>query len=73
MTEPDGIFYALGYSGHGMQMSIHMGRVMAWVMGGDTKANPFAGLNWPVVPGHFGPPWFLPFVGMYYRYQDWRH
>jgi len=43
------------------------------VMGGDTAANPLAGLDWPVVPGHFGPPWFLPFVGMYYRYQDWRH
>jgi glycine/D-amino acid oxidase-like deaminating enzyme len=71
--ERDGIFYALGYSGHGTQMSVHMGRVMARVMGGDTKANPFAGLDWPVVPGHFGPPWFLPFVGMYYRYQDWRH
>lgn len=71
--ERDGIFYALGYSGHGTQMSVHMGEVMARVMGGETTANPFAGLTWPAVPGHFGPPWFLPFVGMYYRYQDWRH
>lgn len=71
--ERDGLFYALGYSGHGTQMSVHMGQAMARVMGGDAKANPFAGLDWPAVPGHFGPPWFLPFVGMYYRYQDWRH
>ncbi|PTM42116.1 FAD-binding oxidoreductase [Bosea sp. 124] len=71
--ERDGVFYALGYSGHGTQMSVHMGQIMARVMGGDVGANPLAGLDWPVVPGHFGPPWFLPLVGLYYRYQDWRH
>ena len=71
--ERDGVFYATGYSGHGTQMSVHMGQIMARVMGGDAAANPLAGLDWPVVPGHFGPPWFLPFVGAYYRYQDWRH
>lgn len=71
--ERDGVFYATGYSGHGTQMSVHMGQIMARVMGGETGANPLAGLDWPVVPGHFGPPWFLPLVGMYYRYQDWRH
>lgn len=71
--ERDGLFYALGYSGHGTQMSVHMGQAIARVMGGDAAANPLAGLDWPAVPGHFGPPWFLPFVGAYYRYQDWRH
>lgn len=71
--ERDGLFYALGYSGHGTQMSVHMGQAIARVMGGDTAANPLAGLDWPAVPGHFGPPWFLPFVGAYYRYQDWGH
>lgn len=71
--ERDGVFYALGYSGHGTQMSVHMGQIMARVMGGDVSANPLTGLAWPAVPGHFGPPWFLPFVGAYYRYQDWRH
>ena len=24
------------------------------------------------IPGHLGPPWFLPFVGVWYRYLDWR-
>ncbi len=71
--ERDGVFYSLGYSGHGTQMSVYMGQIMARVIGGDVRANPFAELDWPVVPAHFGPPWFLPFVGMYYRYQDWRH
>lgn len=71
--EHGGLFYALGFSGHGAQMSVHMGEVMATVMAGDAAANPFRALSWPPIPGHFGPPWFMPFVGAWYRYQDWRH
>jgi hypothetical protein len=25
---------------------------------------------WPAIPGHRGPPWFLPLVGAYYRIKD---
>jgi glycine/D-amino acid oxidase-like deaminating enzyme len=69
--EHDGLFYAMGYSGHGVQISVHMGQQMAAVMAGDAAANPLRDLTWPAVPGHFGPPWFLPFVGAYYRMKDW--
>ena len=69
----DGVFYSMGYSGHGVQMSVHMGSVMVAVMDGNAQANPWRGLDWPAVPGHFGTPWFLPLVGAYYRYQDNRH
>jgi glycine/D-amino acid oxidase-like deaminating enzyme len=68
--ERDGLFYATGYSGHGVQMSVHMGQVMAEVMGGRAEANPFRDLEWRPVPGHFGPPWFMPLVGLYYRFKD---
>ncbi len=71
--EHDGLFYAMGYSGHGAQMSVHMGQQMAAVLGGDASANPLRGLPWPAVPGHFGPPWFMPFVGAWYRLQDVLH
>jgi glycine/D-amino acid oxidase-like deaminating enzyme len=71
--EHEGVFYSMGYSGHGVQMSVHMGGVMADVMGGRAEANPWRNLDWPAVPGHFGTPWFLPLVGAYYRYQDSRH
>lgn len=60
----------MGYSGHGAQMSVHIGQKMAAVMAGDTDANPLRGLPWPPVFGHFGPPWFMPFVGAYYRFKD---
>ncbi|SEE42809.1 Glycine/D-amino acid oxidase [Rhizobiales bacterium GAS191] len=71
--EHEGLLYSMGYSGHGTQMSVHMGQVMAEVMNGRPDANPFRDLDWPAIPGHFGPPWFLPFVGAYYRLQDWLH
>lgn len=69
--ERDGLFYSTGYSGHGTQMSVHMGECMAAVMAGDASANPWEGRHWPAIPGHFGPPWFLPAVGMYFRLKDW--
>ncbi|MCD5979519.1 NAD(P)/FAD-dependent oxidoreductase [Pseudomonas quasicaspiana] len=71
--EHEGVFYSMGYSGHGVQMSVHMGQVMADVMDGNPQANPWRELDWPAVPGHFGTPWFLPLVGAWYRFQDARH
>jgi glycine/D-amino acid oxidase-like deaminating enzyme len=71
--EHEGMFYAMGYSGHGVQMSVHMGQVMADVMEGRADANPWRQLEWPPIPGHFGKPWFLPVVGAYYRLQDILH
>jgi glycine/D-amino acid oxidase-like deaminating enzyme len=68
--EKDGLFYSMGYSGHGTQMSVHMGECMARVMQGDANANPWRDNPWDPIPGHFGPPWFLPAVGAYYRLKD---
>lgn len=68
--ERDGLFYSMGYSGHGTQMSVHMGQCMAAVMAGNASANPWGGRAWPAIAGHFGPPWFLPAVGLYYRLKD---
>lgn len=68
--EKDGLFYSMGYSGHGTQMSVHMGECMARVMAGEPQANPWRDNHWTAIPGHFGPPWFLPAVGVYYRLKD---
>lgn len=68
--ERDGLYYAMGYSGHGTQMSVHMGQRMADVMAGRPQANPWRDRSWPAIPGHIGPPWFLPAVGLYYRLKD---
>jgi glycine/D-amino acid oxidase-like deaminating enzyme len=71
--EHDGLFYVLGFSGHGTQMSVHMGQVAARLLAGDTRANPFGDLPWKAIPGHFGPPWFMPLIGAWYRLQDVLH
>jgi len=68
--ERDGLYYAMGFSGHGTQMSVHMGQCMARVMAGETTANPWRARQWPAIPGHVGPPWFLPAVGLYFRLKD---
>jgi glycine/D-amino acid oxidase-like deaminating enzyme len=68
--ERDGVFYSMGYSGHGTQMSTYMGAIMAEVLDGRTDLNPWRDQAWPAIPGHFGKPWFLPIVGAYYKYQD---
>lgn len=68
--ERDGLYFATGYSGHGTQMSVLMGERMSAVMAGDATANPWQGREWPAIPGHVGPPWFLPAVGLYYQLKD---
>lgn len=69
----EGLYYALGYSGHGVQMASHMGQQMAVYMAGDAAANPWEHLDWPAIPGHLGKPWFLPAVGLWYKFQDAIH
>ena len=46
---------------------------VAEVMDGNPAANPWGDFAWPAIPGHFGPTWFLPFVGAYYKLQDILH
>ena len=66
----EGLWYAMGYSGHGAQLSTHLGMMMADRILGHPVDNPLEGMDWPAVPGHFGQPWFLPLVGLYYRGVD---
>lgn len=68
--ERDGVFYSMGYSGHGTHMATYMGAIMAEVLNGRADLNPWRDFDWPAIPGHFGKPWFLPIVGAYYRFQD---
>ena len=66
----DGVWYAMGYSGHGAQFSTYLGMIMADAILGREDRNPMKGIDWPAVPGHFGTPWFLPLVGLYYKTLD---
>lgn len=68
--EHDGVHHSLGYCGHGVQMATHMGGVMAEVLTGSPETNPWRDLRFRRIPGHVGPPWFLPFAGAYYKAMD---
>ena len=59
----NGVHYSLGYSGHGVQMATYSGQQVARKLLGRSASLPFTGGNFASVPGHFGPPWFLPFIG----------
>jgi glycine/D-amino acid oxidase-like deaminating enzyme len=66
----EGIHYSLGYSGHGVQMATYMGMQMALSMVGKPSRNLWEQLPYRAVPGHFGPPWFLPIIGGYAKVVD---
>jgi glycine/D-amino acid oxidase-like deaminating enzyme len=66
----DGIWFAMGLSGHGAQLSTQLGMIIADAILGREDRNPMKGVPWPAVPGHFGKPWFLPLVGLYYKTLD---
>jgi glycine/D-amino acid oxidase-like deaminating enzyme len=69
----DGIYYALGYAGHGVAMASYQGQLMARRIAGESPENPFDGIPFPGAPlGLYdGRPWFLPFAGVYYKILDW--
>ncbi len=69
----DGMYYALGYAGHGVAMATYQGQKMAELMSGDKPKNPFMGIPFPGAPlGLYnGKPWFLPFAGIWYKFLDW--
>jgi glycine/D-amino acid oxidase-like deaminating enzyme len=66
----DGVWFAMGYSGHGAQMSTQMGILLADAIMGKGDRNPVNGLEWPTIAGYSGKPWFLPMVGLYYKMLD---
>ena len=68
--EADDMIYAMGYSGHGAQMSTLLGQTLADLAMGKTDTNPLAGMDWPAVPALNGRPWFLPLAGLWFKLKD---
>jgi glycine/D-amino acid oxidase-like deaminating enzyme len=71
--EINGMYYSLGYAGHGVAMATYLGKTVAEAMlAGTIKEHPFAVYPFPGAPlGLYnGSPWFLPFVGLWHRFLD---
>jgi glycine/D-amino acid oxidase-like deaminating enzyme len=73
----DGIYYSLGYAGHGVAMATYLGKTVAEaLLNGNIKEHPFALFPFPSVPFGLrgnanGLPWFLPFAGVWHKILDW--
>lgn len=66
----DGLWYAMGYAGHGVAMASYLGQQMADCILGRNGHNPFAALTFPTIPLYNGTPWFLPLAALWYRFLD---
>jgi glycine/D-amino acid oxidase-like deaminating enzyme len=66
----EGVTYAMGCCGTGVALMTNLGtKVAAWLAGGEAPA--LAQLRFPLVPAPYeGRPWFMPFVGEWFRLQD---
>ena len=72
--EIDGVYYSLGYAGHGVAMATYLGKTVAEAMlKGNIREHPFASFDFPSAPlGLYnGFPWFLPFAGAWHKILDW--
>ena len=70
----DGMYYSVGYAGHGVAMATYLGSQMAEMIGGAREVdNPFGRIRFPGAPlGLYnGKPWFLPLAGAWYKFLDW--
>ncbi|HZD30926.1 MAG TPA: FAD-binding oxidoreductase [Candidatus Angelobacter sp.] len=69
----DGVYYAVGYAGHGVAMATYLGAQIAANILGEPYDNPYETIPFPGAPlGLYnGRPWFLPLAGAYYKVLDW--
>jgi glycine/D-amino acid oxidase-like deaminating enzyme len=69
----DGLYFSLGYAGHGVGMSTYLGDKIAQSILTGRDENPFAGIPFPSAPLNLynGRPWFLPAAGLWYKLLDW--
>jgi glycine/D-amino acid oxidase-like deaminating enzyme len=72
--EMNGVYYSLGYAGHGVAMATYLGRTVAEaIIKGNISEHPFAQIPFPPAPFglYNGFPWFLPFAGAWHKILDW--
>ena len=66
----DGMWYALGYSGHGLALGTYLGQEVGGLISGDLARSPFAEVAHPTRWYYRQRPWFLPLAARWYRLLD---
>ncbi len=65
-----GVWYAVGYGGHGMSLATYLGTAAGGLIGGAVDDDAFLGLPHPTRFYYRGKPWFLSAGGMVFRNLD---
>ena len=66
----EGIWYALGYGGHGVALSAVLAEDVALIMSGKKKSSVFMEIPHQQNFFYNGNPWFRPFIGTGLRILD---
>jgi glycine/D-amino acid oxidase-like deaminating enzyme len=66
----DGVYYSIGYCGHGVALATYLGSRMGEVLAGAGEVPDLGTKRFRAIPFYNGVPWFLPLVGGYYRARD---
>jgi glycine/D-amino acid oxidase-like deaminating enzyme len=71
--QSDGMYYSVGYAGHGVAIGTYLGTKIAGVICGQPNDIPFDGIPFPTPPPGLrsGHTWALPLAGAYYKFLDW--
>jgi glycine/D-amino acid oxidase-like deaminating enzyme len=69
----DGMYFAMGFAGHGVAAATWMGAKLAATICGEVDDNPFTKIPFPGAPIGLrsGNTWALPLAGAYYKVLDW--
>ena len=67
----DGLFYALGYCGHGAALATYLGTKAADMILGLGEPTILSENKFQTMPLYTGRPWFLPLAQVYFQFQDW--
>ena len=70
MGQIDGVWYALGYAGHGVGLSTLMGHELGGMLLGEEPASSFTKIPLPTRFYYRGRPWFLTPASILYRALD---
>jgi len=71
MGRSEGMHYLLGCNGSGVAMMTYLGTQTARkILGGANRISALDERDFPTMPLYNGNPWFLPFVGGYFRLRD---
>jgi len=66
----DGIYYAYGYSGHGISIGSYLGKEVGQLISGKRKSSLFMEIHHPKYIFASLSPMYLPFVSTYFKIRD---